>query len=258
MSRTGKKVGQYVQKFANMLTGRDAVARLIFRRFKGDKILKAVQQGSPRLGEDAVDKVVLRVNPAQVTFSKRKVIQKVQTSAPGRFVVFDWGSELTLLNIQGNTGNLLPEFITDGGPNPLTNLLQDTMGAVDPAAAATAATNPATETLNVVGSTLQSVMMNSMTYMELLNASPKYKTFKKLEAMFDQADADRDIITLEMGENTYRGFFEDFTFDVVAESPWNWKYSITFTLLYDLAEAVRRFDDQYKESSFIVSESDVE
>ena len=183
MSNTGKKIGQYVNKLSDILSGRDETERLIFRRFKGDKILEILKTGRNIVQDekDLVDKVVLRVNPVEISFTKKKIIQKIPTSAPGRFIVFDWGSELTILGIKGNTGNLLPEFITDGGPNPLfTGVLEDTLGVVDPNAAAQVTSKQFKKTVGLVSSALQNVALNSMTYMELLNASPKYKTFKKL------------------------------------------------------------------------------
>jgi hypothetical protein len=88
--------------------------------------------------------------------------------------------------------------------------------------------------------------MTSSSYYEILQMSPKYGTFKKLEKMFDLQDADSDILTLEFGDMaTYRGFFEEFTFEVSAESPWNWTYNIVYVILADLSEKVRRWDRQF-------------
>jgi hypothetical protein len=252
MPNPGKQAANLIQRATSLLS-EGQTEKLVFRRFPGNKLRKAVENNAS-IKLDDVQTVILRVNPEQLGFSKRKVIQKVQTSAPGRFIVFDWGSELTVLSITGNTGNLLPDSITSG-TNPLNNIIQNTAGLLDRDAA-----DKAGQTLvrgnNMLGggisAGLQNIMLRKMTYFELLEMSPKYKTFKDLEEMFDLADTDQDVLTLEIGSDAiYRGFFEDFSFTVVAENPWNWKYNVTFVLLADLSTPIRRFDDQFQENDFI-------
>jgi hypothetical protein len=246
MSDAATKAGNFIQNLSEALLPAPSAEKLIFRRFQGSKIANAIMYDAP-LTEEDIETVALRINPQNVNFAKRKVIQKVQTSAPGRFVVFDWGSELTILNITGNTGLLLSEAMT--GPNiPFSNTLDDVIAASGATEAAQSIAGGIEQTIG--GSYLtpikQNILLSTSTYYETLQMSPKYNTFKRLETMFDLQDADNDIITLEFGDmGVYRGFFEEFSFDISAESPWNWVYNITYIILADLTEKIRRWDSQY-------------
>lgn len=241
----GRAIGNVVER---MLIPDGNSERMIFRRFPG-YVLKKAAKGQTSIDTSKVDTVILNINPAQIAFSKRKVIQKVQTSAPGRFIVFDWGSELTVMSMSGNTGNLLPDSVTNG-VNPLGGMLSDLAGIVpsdtfdNDTVKALTQSGAADKTAAVV----QNSLMSNLGYFELIEMSPKFKTFKKLEKMYDIADADNDVLTLEVGsDDVYRGFFEDFSFEVTAESPWNWKYSITFIILADLNATITRWDEQYND-----------
>lgn len=242
MAGIPSKAGSIIQRATDLLSPEGNTEKLKFKRFPGYVIRNALKNDES-IEEDQIDIVTLRVNPQQLNITKRKVIQKVQTNAPGRFVVFDWGSELTMINISGNTGNLLPESITSG-TNPVSSFLQDTVGVLSPQTPITVP--PA---FGTASSIMQNLILSNSTYTEVLEMSPKYRTFKKLEKMYDLLDADQDILLLEMGEEVYRGFFEDFSFDIIAEAPWNWKYNIAFTSLYSLTDKMRRWDLQYEKQN---------
>jgi hypothetical protein len=256
MSIDSELVAKQVFNTIQNLIATGTPEKFIFRRYRGDKVAKALSSGQ-KLKESDVDTVVLKVNPSQVSFDKKKIITKVQTSSPGRFVVYDWGTDLTVLSIQGNTGNLLPDNIVNGG-NALSTFFNDVAAQFDQFAPENIDKRTEAQSINSVGTGIvtpfiNNVMMGTMTYMELLNMSPKYKVFKKLENMFELSDADRDILVLEFGDyGIFRGYFESFTFDMVAETPWNWKYNIVFVILSDLNKAVQRMDDQFYDSSFIL------
>jgi len=247
----GYGAGQIISGAVDFLSSESSPERLMFRRFKGDKLAEAIRTNSKSMASKDIDTVILKVNPENIDFSKRKIIQKVQTSAPGRFVVFDWGTELTIVTLSGNTGMLLPESITSG-----SNAIADTIeqvGNLIPSGL-NSQTDPIVNNIQgavtqggaLAASIVQDQLMKNLSYFEKLDMSPKYKAFKKLEDMFDICDADSDVLTLEMDNGSvYRGFFEDFSFSISAESPWNWKYTITFAILSDLAKAVRRWDEQY-------------
>ena len=246
ISNAGRIAGSIITTGLRALAPSDNVEKLIFRRFKGYAIAQSAISGKQIDPKKDVQSVTLRVNPAQITFTKRKIINKIQTSAPGRFVVFDWGSELTVLSIKGNTGNLMPAQPSVGFP------LQSTLEAVANASNSTdfqegmAMTRAVTSGAGYLAPILQNSLMQNTTYFEQLNMSPKYRTFKELENMYDMSDADSDVLTLEFGGDTiYRGFFEEFNFDIIAETPWNWGYNIVFVILADLSQAIRRWDDQF-------------
>ena len=63
--------------------------------------------------------------------------------------------------------------------------------------------------------------------------------------LYETFDADQDVLTLETGNDIYRGYFLDFSFTQTAMNPWNWKYTIMFVSLVNLAEYVRRGDDKF-------------
>jgi len=233
----------------DFLSNETSPERLVFRRFDGRKLAKAAKNKT-KLGKKDVTTVALKVNPQDITFTKRKIIQKVQTSAPGRFVVFDWGSELTVVTMSGNTGNLLPDAITNG-TNPIASTLSGIADVIPPginggqAYVRGIAGHVGSEGA-YAASYVQRQLMHGLSYFEKLELSPKYKSFKKLEKMFDLADADSDIITLEIDSGAiYRGFFEEFSFTIDAANQWNWKYNITYVILSDLSQPIRRWDDQY-------------
>ena len=250
ISNAGQIAGSIITTGLRAIAPSDNVEKLIFRRFKGTAIAQSAISGVPINPQTDVQSVTLRVNPAQITFTKRKIINKIQTSAPGRFVVFDWGSELTVLSIKGNTGNLMPAQPSVGFP------LQGMLESVANASNSTdfqegmAITRAVTTGAGYLAPILQNSLMNNSTYFEQLNMSPKYKTFKQLEHMYDMSDADSDVLTLEFGgEAIYRGFFEEFNFDIIAETPWNWAYNIVFVILADLSQAIRRWDDQFNKNN---------
>lgn len=230
------KIGSIARATIDTLTPDGQTERFIFRKFDGRALAEATQNGT-EISDDNVETVTLKINPQEVTFNEPKITQKIQTSYPGRFVVFDWGTDLLAINIQGNTGNLLPAIV-QAGFNPLKNTFDDLISPFDPAA------QSGPSMFNSITPDAQNIMMNTMTYFELLETSPKYRAFSRLRRLYQIFDADWDVLTLEMGEIVYRGYFMDFSFTVTADSPWNWKYSIGFVALTNLTESERRGDEE--------------
>jgi len=232
------------KKFVDFLTPDAQAEKLIFRRYPGEILQAAAAYGEP-INEKQIDKIILKINPRNIGFTKAKVIQKVQTSAPDRFIVFDWGHELTVINIEGVTGNLLPDSLTKGVLDPVADATMESL-AWSPNTQQNLRGNEGWKSFQNVSSQMNSIFndvtLGTMTYSELLELSPKYKTFKKLEKIYDDADADDDIITLELGNDIYRGFFEQFNFSISAESPWSWTYSLVFVILSNLSEKVKKLD----------------
>jgi len=238
---------QLTKKFVDFLTPDAQAEKLIFRRYPGELLHDAVATGAP-IDIKKIDKIVLKINPQNISFTKSKVIQKVQTSAPDRFIVFDWGHELTIVNIAGVTGNLLPDSITKGVLDPVSSAISGAAGLLGQADELRG--NQGWQSFQNASSQLNSVFndvaFGTMTYTELLELSPKYKTFRRLEKIYDDADADNDIITLELGSTIYRGFFEQFNFSISADSPWNWAYNLIFVILANLTEKVNKLDPKHK------------
>jgi len=162
--------------------------------------------------------------------------------------VFDWGHELTVLGIDGVTGNLLPDSLTKGVFDPVADATMDVL-SWSPGTQADVRGSAGWKAIKGVGNAVNTqfndLMLGTLKYSELLDLSPKYKTFRRLESIYDQSDADNDIITLELSETIYRGFFEDFNFSVTADNPWNWSYSLTYVILENISESISKHDAQF-------------
>jgi len=251
----------------DVLSPEGQTERLTFRKYAGSKLAQAAEGGSPP-NPDVI--VVLKVNPESISYAKPKITQKVQTASPNRFVIFDWGTDLTVMSISGNTGNLLPDII-QGGFNPLQPTFDDLAAKIAPGKQAGGVSNiisgvtaahvapvetgilaaaGGSVTPGAVKALAQQVLMGKLSYFELIGMSPKYKTFMRLQELYENFDADQDVLTLELGESIFRGYFLDFSFTQEANSPWNWKYSIVFSALQDLTKFSRRGDDTFKENKF--------
>lgn len=237
-------VGNIVKGTVDLLTpDSQSTERLAFRKFNGEALARAADDGGDVPKKDIIT-IILKVNPEEVGYTEPKITQKVQTSAPGRFVVFDWGTDLLSLTINGNTGNMLPGIIKSGF-DPMTGFVRDVVQKIDPYQASQAYAGKLNPYSDEMGAIAQKIMLDSMSYFELLSMSPKYQTFMKLRQLYETFDADMDVLTLEMGDAVYRGYFLDFSFTHTAANPWNWKYTIGFVALANLAENVRRGDENF-------------
>lgn len=225
--------------------------RLIFRRFNGEALAKAAASNGSITSKD-VTTVALQVNPQELGFDSQKIITKIPTNAPGRFIVFDWGNDLTVLNIRGSTGQLMPTAITSGF-DPAKGFIDDVVQQLDPTNSSTPGVGAYKGVMGTVASFGQKVLQGSLSYFEQLELSAKYRTFRKLkEDVYDKFDADMDVLTLEMGTYVYRGYFTNFRFTVTKESPWNWTYEIGFVVINDLSQKMRKEDEAFN-SSFIAA-----
>jgi len=219
--------------------------RLIFRKFSGQALADAAESNGQIKDSDVV-RVRLKVNPDEIQFTSNKVINKVPTNAPGRYIVYDWGNDLKMLSISGNTGNLIPESLRDG-LNPQGSVwggLFNTVGLTG----AGEALNDAETAFRSVSTKATKALMKTMGYFDFLEMSPKYKTLKRLEEMYELFDADKDVLTLEMGNWVYRGYFTEFRLTVSSSSIWNWKYNLGFVVVNDLAAKEQRDDDPFPSS----------
>lgn len=237
-------IGNIVKASVDLLSPENKADRITFNRFDGRALAAAVELETDVDKIKSAETIILKVNPEELAYNRPKIIQKVQTSAPSRFVIFDWGTDLLTITITGNTGNMLPGIIKSGF-DPLTGFVRDVAQKIDPYQASQAFVGKLNPASGESMALAQKIMMDSMSYIELLNMSPKYKTFLKLQSLYDTFDADMDILTMEVGDIIYRGYFFDFSFSQTAINPWNWKYSIVFISLDDLAEFRRRNDDEH-------------
>ena len=237
--------GNIAKAAFDVLTPDGQTERLIFRRWKGSTITRALENGTT-VNKSQVETVTLKINPETISYMEPKITQKVQTSSPGRFIVFDWGTDLLQISISGNTGNLIPGIVQSGF-NPLKELVDDVGSIIAPSTP----TTPISKAFGGITPYAQNALIGNLTYHELLEMSPKYRVFQSLRNMYQLFDADRDVLTLEMGSNVYRGYFMDFSFTQEANSPWNWKYNVTFISLLDISKALNRNDQEIADNDFI-------
>ena len=224
---------QWAAAAENLLMEGETTEKLVFRKFSGEALLKVATGQKDGLDSKDVTTVTLVINPQELSYSSQKIINKVPTNAPGRFVVYDWGLDLTILSITGVTGNLLPDFMTKG------------IGIAAPGFGVGVGLN------NAVTGALSKLVTSQLSYFDTLKMSKKYRTFIKLQDMYTQSDADSDVITLEIGDTIYRGYFSEFKFSISQASPWNWTYTVSFTILKNLSELNSKSDKKTSNSSQI-------
>jgi len=230
-------------KVTDALFPDNQVEYIKFIRIRGSKFYELLTNPNVQLQKGVdITTVKLKVNPQTIRYRQPKIIQKIQTSSPGRFTVFDWGNDLLQISITGCTGNLLPSEITNGF-NPTKSVL-NSLSVVDTEQASQIGSG-ANQVFGEIAPFMQNIMIGSMTYYELLALSPKYRTFQALREMYTLSDADSDILTMETGDTIHRGYFSDFSFEQTAESPWNWKYDISFTSINDLTSFFARSDSDF-------------
>jgi len=236
------KLGQLAKKSINAALATTQVSKLKFRRYDGYSLAQAAANFDS--SKVKVESVTLKINPQEIAFSEPKITQKVQTSHPNRFIIFDWGTDLLSMNISGNTGNMLPSIIAEGYKDPFTSMAVE-LSELGGGAATVKARKQTTSALGSVNSFISDIVIGSMTYYEVLNMSTKYRTFEKLRMLYKKFDGDYDVLTLEMDEKVYRGYFMDFSFTMTADNPWNWKYTISFVALDDLTIALKIENSSY-------------
>lgn len=66
---------------------------------------------------------------------------------------------------------------------------------------------------------------------DVLKLSPKFQLFKKLQKFYEDSRASNNLIQVLYRHYIFDGYFEAFSFTDSAKDPWNWKYSISFTIL---------------------------
>jgi len=236
----------------DMLLPESATERLIFRRFDGKALARYAENGTAPKPSD-IQTVVLQVNPASISCSSQKIINKVPTNAPGRFVVWDWGNDLTVYTIRGQTGMLLPNVISSGF-DPGKSIIDGIVQQLDPENAVATQVNTYKGALADVAAFGQDILMRGLGYFELLELSPKYRAFTRLQEVYNRLDADRDILTLELGKSVYRGYFTEFTFEVTKESPWNWNYDIGFVSMSNIVDPFQKDDEEFPADVALVAD----
>lgn len=216
------KVLQYTKQAVDTFSPEDSNStRLTFRKFNGDSLAKLASEGTKLKKEDIIT-VTLLVDPEAISFVQPRITQKVATNSNRRFVIFDWGVDLLSMTISGNTGTLLPDSVTKAYDTSQLEFLTNVTRKFND---------------NPVSDFISNSITNFLNYEEIIALSPKYQKFVQLQNMYKEFDGDKDILTLELGINVYRGFFTNFSFDLTAASLWNYKYKIEFIALDNLTSS---------------------
>jgi hypothetical protein len=246
MSILSKAVG-----IANSLLPDSQTERLTFRKYNGKKLATAVETGTELASKDVVT-VTLKINPQEVAYQQAKIINKIATNAPGRFIIYDWGNDLTILSITGCTGNMLPEAVTNNF-DPIKGFLDTAVQIGGASGAGQPQISGYKSVTNDISSVMNTLMKSGLGYFDILDMSPKYKTFKKLQKMYEDFDADMDVLVLEYGPFIYRGYLTEFRFSQLANEPWNWKYSTSFVVISELNRMDKKEDQAYTNDTNIIA-----
>ncbi|KKL91350.1 hypothetical protein LCGC14_1895570 [marine sediment metagenome] len=230
-----------VNFLADQLLPDSQTERFTFKKFDGKALADAALAGTMISNKDIVT-VTLKINPQELTVDGKKVTSKIATNRPGRFIILDWGNDLKILGISGVTGNLLPDIMTKG-LDPLSGPIGDLWNTIGTHTGDTSH-GQYKSAMNQASQIANQLMTAGLSYYDLLDLSPKYRAFKRLqEDIYENFDADVDILTLEIGPQIFRGHFNDFKFTISAETQWNWKFNMTFVVLEDISKFVNPDDE---------------
>lgn len=79
--------------------------------------------------------------------------------------------------------------------------------------------------------TLRLAGLELSTHTDVLKKSPKYQMFDKLRQFYEESQNINRLVRVKYRDWILDGYFESFGFTDSALSPWNWKYTLAFTVL---------------------------
>ena len=200
--------------------------------------------------------VKLMINPETLTLSWRKVINRVRTKT--RLVTLFWGEEPVKFTYAGQTGYIQPMTKIEGkvgydvkkyneeqlerasAISLYISKLQGQITAGGPYSKGSADGNRAE--IGVYQLQLKDIrLLQPGTKLEkigeeekatdLLLLSEKFANLKKIEGLYRRFQDPNNLIDLQYRKYKFFGYFESFSFTDDARNPWNWKYTIDFTIL---------------------------
>lgn len=201
--------------------------------------------------------VQLLVNPETLTLTWKKVINRVRTKT--RLVTLFWGEEPVKFTYRGQTGYVYPSFSDREGVLKKENaenltILSNATTILDkleveivhggPYTYETAAGNlqNITALRNVIKNINSNLLVprggllanlnTKFNNTQILWLSEKYKILKKLELFYRKhQNPDDALMQVIYRDYTFKGYFESFSYTDDARNPWNWIYTIDFTIL---------------------------
>jgi len=190
------------------------------------------------LGPD-LNAVELLINPYEVTFATPKEVQKTRTLSRGRYVVQDWGPDLTTVSLKMQTGNMLPYR---SAPLPAPIVPAPFTGGINAFQSVPQVVNFDTQgylNLNASGTPeVTTGLAGGYPYTGLLLASPRFLTFLEFYILYHEFDANNDILLMTFSRGIFRGYLTNWTFTVDANNPWNWKFGADFVVVQGLESLI--------------------
>ena len=250
---------------ANSTIGR--AEKIIFRKFTRSEI-EGLQltpelvrsewlEGEIELGNPNPTAVTLPINPYNVTFTTGREIQKTQSISRGRYVIQDWGPDLTVVKMQCQTGNILPYttsaslFRVSEPPSSIEATAGISGLSGGEIANGLSLQGKKVEYYNGVKQLSVDIPVPQVKnfdtimaanaegplngYTSLILKSSKFQSFLRLFVLYNEFDANNEVLFMTFSRGIFRGYMTNFTFSVTAESPWNWKYDIEFVIIQGLS-----------------------
>jgi hypothetical protein len=208
--------------------------------------------------DPTIQPVELLINPETLTLTWKKVITRRRTKT--RLVTFFWGEEPVKFTYRGQTGYAYPSpsNVTGSVSASSTALLSQTYALnseigqlqreIDQGGAggykyvtADGNRNALASVNTQLGGVSQALAANTTIYdnlgslftnTQILYFSDKFKILKNLEVLYRKYQTPSDtLMKLVYRDYIFKGYFESFSYTDDAKNPWNWIYTIDFTIL---------------------------
>ena len=207
----------------------------------------------------ALPKVILKINPANLTINWRKIITRVRTKS--RIVSLYWGQEPINFSYIGQTGNLYPtnEIQIQASKTStiqnvtITDLLtsSEELQARQQIVLNNIASASEESTISLFQTELEeieselidiqssidniqssiSTIEDTSTHTEILEMSPKYQVWQNLQKLYEDSQDIADLLKVKYRDYIFEGYFENFGFTDDGTSPWERPYTVSFIIL---------------------------
>lgn len=204
---------------------------------------------------DNNEPVKLLVNPETITLQWKKVINRLRTKT--RLVTLFWGEEPVRFTYNGQTGYTFPKMDKiDEKLNNYNKTIDDEISEVEKLIkqykaeilsggpytfgslelnrnAITTLSNVNYNAKILPRTGLSSKLPKVFNHTEILYLSKNFLVLKKIEDLYRKHQGSSDkLIDIKYRDYIFSGYFESFSFTDDAKNPWNWLYSIDFTVLH--------------------------
>jgi hypothetical protein len=192
------------------------------------------------------EKVFLPVNPYSVTFRTGRVVNEMQTARMGRFVLLDWGVEMTDMTIESQTGRILPfdEVFKDIGRFEDLTYIDLVSHPIMRSEVGLPMDKPLEERVRDLLDRLRDVSDDSSDIGEF--SKYRYLLVKALEHVYRSFNANSEIMCVEWMRRRYFGVISEFSYEISVLSLWNIKFSFRFKC-FPRVSLLDRFLNAYNE-----------